>query len=53
VSQDGYLQGLFIKITKENTCNVRCLLKITNKICNKIRAAADIPTVDNESLDVC
>ena len=43
-----YLQGLFIKFTKKITCNVGLLLKITNKICNKIRAAADIPSIGNE-----
>ena len=51
--QDGYLQGLFIKFTKKITSNVGRLLKITNKICNKIRAAADIPSIGNEGLEFC
>ena len=50
--QDGYLQGLSIKISKKITCNVGRLLKIRNNISNKIRAAADISSVGNEGLDV-
>ena len=50
--QDGYLRGLFIKFTKKITRNDGRLLKITNKICNKIRAAADIPSIGNKGLDV-